>query len=118
MHERSLPSFPDLSSFLAHLDRDGAVRNVDSPVSMHLEATEIHGRVIARGGPVLRFRAPLTGGRPSPMPAVANLFGTVERVAAGLGTNREGLATSAARLPGCVRRGRLGRSPKRVRFGL
>ncbi|MEO5323015.1 UbiD family decarboxylase [Mesorhizobium sp. CC13] len=94
MHERSLPSFPDLSSFLAHLDREGAVRNVDSPVSMHLEATEIHRRVIARGGPALRFGAPQTGaGSLSPIPVVANLFGTVERVAAGLGTNREGLAS-------------------------
>jgi 4-hydroxy-3-polyprenylbenzoate decarboxylase len=94
MHQRSLPPFSDLSSFLAHLDREGAVRHVDSPVSMHLEATEIHRRVIAQGGPVLRFAAPLTNTSSlSPMPVVANLFGTVERVAAGLGTDREGLVS-------------------------
>ena len=93
MHQRSLPSFPDLSAFLAHLEWDGEVRHVVEPVSMHLEATEIHRRVIAQRGPVLRFSAPLTAeGNISSIPVVANLFGTVERVAAGLGTDREGLA--------------------------
>jgi 4-hydroxy-3-polyprenylbenzoate decarboxylase len=94
MHHRSLPPFPDLSSFLAHLDRQGEIRHLDGPVSMHLELTEIHRRVIAAGGPVLRLGAPLTGdGSVSAMPVVANLFGTCDRVAAGLGTDREGLAS-------------------------
>ena len=93
MHQRSLPPFPDLGSFLSHLDRHDEVLRLDEPVSMHLELTEIHRRVIARGGPVLRLGAPLTGGGSvSPMPVVTNLFGTCERVAAGLGTDRAGLA--------------------------
>ncbi|ODT01943.1 MAG: 3-octaprenyl-4-hydroxybenzoate carboxy-lyase [Mesorhizobium sp. SCN 65-20] len=93
MHQRSLPPFPDLGSFLSHLDRQDEVLRIDKPVSMHLELTEIHRRVIARGGPVLRLGAPLMGeGSVSPMPVVTNLFGTCERVAAGLGTDRAGLA--------------------------
>lgn len=62
---------------------------------MHLEATEIHRRVIAQGGPVLRLSEPRSAqGTPLAlqMPVVANLFGTVERVAAGLGTDLKGLA--------------------------
>lgn len=42
----------------------------------------------------MRFDAPLTsGGNASTIPVVTNLFGTCERVAAGLGTDAEGLAT-------------------------
>lgn len=94
MHQRNLPSFPDLSSFLAHLDRLGEVRCIDRPVSMQHELTEIHRRVIAAGGPVLRLGAPvISEGNISSMPVVTNLFGTCARVAAGLGTDIEGLAT-------------------------
>ena len=93
MHQRSLPPFPDLGSFLSYLDRQDEVLRIDKPVSMHLELTEIHRRIIAQGGPVLRLGAPLTGdGSVSSMPVVTNLFGTCERVAAGLGTDRAGLA--------------------------
>lgn len=94
MHQRSLPSFPDLSAFLGHLDREGQVRCIGSPVSTHLELTEIHRRVIAQGGPVLRIGDPRSAtGEPMSMDVVTNLFGTVERVAAGLGTDREGLSS-------------------------
>lgn len=91
MFRRSLPRFPDLSSFLAHLDAKGDLRTIAAPVDMNLEVTEIHRRVIAAGGPVLRFTAPTVSGKAATMPVIANLFGTAERVAAGLGTDIEGL---------------------------
>lgn len=59
---------------------------------MRHELTEIHRRVIAAGGPVLRIDKPLTDSGASALPVITNLFGTCERVAAGLGTDREGLA--------------------------
>ncbi|RUM95183.1 UbiD family decarboxylase, partial [Pseudaminobacter arsenicus] len=93
MHQRSLSRFPDLTSFLAHLDAKGDLRHVEAPVSMHLEATELHRRVIAQNGPALRLAAPLDQrGRVSPFPVVTNLFGTRQRVAAGLGTDADGMA--------------------------
>jgi 4-hydroxy-3-polyprenylbenzoate decarboxylase len=86
MYRRSLPLFPDLRAFLAYLDSKGDVCSVAAPVDMNLEATEVHRRVIAVGGPVLRFERPIAGGRASGLTVIANLFGTRERVAAGLGT--------------------------------
>lgn len=93
MHRRSLPPFSDLRSFLDHLRGKGDVRTISAPVSVALDLTELHRRVIARGGPVLHIARPLVGeGRTSAMPVVTNLFGTVARVAAGLGTTTEGLS--------------------------
>ena len=93
MHRRTLPPFLDLRGFLDHLRGKDDLRTVSAPVAMALELTEMHRRVIARGGPVLRIERPVVGeGRVSPMPVVANLFGTVGRVAAGLGTTPDGLA--------------------------
>jgi len=87
MYRRSLPPFADLKSFLGYLDGEGGVRSIAAPVDMNLEITEVHRRVIANGGPVLRFEQPIAGGKPSGLPVIANLFGTRERVAAGLGTS-------------------------------
>lgn len=52
--------------------------------------TEIHRRVLLRGGPALLFeRAELPNGETARSPVLANLFGTVERVAWGLGVTRD-----------------------------
>ncbi|MDB4273649.1 UbiD family decarboxylase, partial [bacterium] len=94
MHRRSLPPFAGLRDFLVHLRRNDEVRSVSAPIAMALELTELHRRMIARGGPVLCIENPLVGeGAVSPMPVVTNLFGTVARVAAGLGTTQAGLAS-------------------------
>jgi 4-hydroxy-3-polyprenylbenzoate decarboxylase len=99
MHQRSLPSFPTLGSFLSFLERKGGIRTIAAPVSMRLEITELHRRVIAVGGPALRLsRALGEGGVPSRFPVIANLFGTSKRVAWGLGTDREGLSSLGALL--------------------
>lgn len=69
------PTFPDLRSFLDHLRRDGDLAIVEAPVSAHLEAAEIHRRVIAAGGPALLF----TRIEGADFPLVTNLFGTPRR---------------------------------------
>ncbi len=93
MHERSLPLFPTLGAYLSYLEGKGRLETISAPVSMRLEITETHRRVIAAGGPALRLTQPLDQrGAMSRMPVVTNLFGTAERVAWGLGTDVEGLA--------------------------
>lgn len=94
MHHRALPPFPDLRAFLSHLVGQGELRSIDAPVSTRLEMTELHRRVIAAKGPALLFSRPLDErDRACGYPVVTNLFGTRERVAAGLGTDLAGLAT-------------------------
>ena len=83
---RDLPRFRDLSAFLGHLDAAGQLRRIAEPISVVHEITEIHRRVIAGNGPALLFERPLLpNGTISSMPLLTNLFGTVERVAWGLG---------------------------------
>ncbi len=99
MYQRSLPLFPDLDSFLTHIEEKGELTTIGTPVSMRLELTEIHRRVIAAGGPVLRVSRPLdSSGAPASLPVVTNLFGTVGRVAEGLGTDVNGLGQLGALL--------------------
>lgn len=92
MFRRSLPPFADLAAFLGHLQGKGDVADIAAPVDTHLELTELHRRVIASGGPVLRVANPTVQGAPAKLPVVTNLFGTRARVAAGLGTDDAGLA--------------------------
>ena len=68
-------SFPDLRAFLDQLRRDDALVTVEAQVDPHLEAAEIHRRVIAAGGPALLF-ANVKG---SDFRLVTNLFGTARR---------------------------------------
>src|SRR5215510_13493750 len=71
----SVPTFPDLRSFLDQLRRDRDLVTVEAPVDARLEAAEIHRRVIAAGGPALLF----TNVRGADFPLVTNLFGTQRR---------------------------------------
>jgi 4-hydroxy-3-polyprenylbenzoate decarboxylase len=73
--------YRDLRDFLAQLEASGALRRITVSVSPHLEITEIADRVLRSGGPALLFERP-TG---FDMPVLANLFGTPERVALGMG---------------------------------
>lgn len=89
---RDLPRFRDLSAFLAHLDTAGQLRRIAEPIGVVHEITEIHRRVIAEGGPALLFERPVQpDGTVSPIPLLTNLFGTVERVAWGLGVEPDTL---------------------------
>ena len=54
--------------------------------------TAVHRKVLETGGPVLQFDSPVLGDdQYSDIPAVVNLFGTNERVAAGLGVQPDQL---------------------------
>src|SRR5690606_21439843 len=92
MHQRTLPRFPTLGAFLAYLEERDELETVAAPVSMRLEVTELHRRVIAAGGPALRLTGALDrDGHRARLPVVTNLFGTTRRVAWGLGTEPENL---------------------------
>lgn len=84
--------FSSLREFMARLDRDGQLVRVSEPVSPHLEMTEIHTRVLSEGGPAILFEnAVREDGTPYGMPVLANVFGTVERVAWGMDRTPEQL---------------------------
>ncbi|HLG55679.1 MAG TPA: UbiD family decarboxylase [Vicinamibacterales bacterium] len=68
-------SFPDLRAFLDQLRRDDDLVTVEAAVDPHLEAAEIHRRVIAAGGPALLF----TNVKGSDFRLVTNLLGTARR---------------------------------------
>lgn len=91
MH-RDLPAFRNLRSFLVHLERAGQLARIREPVSVVHAMTVVHRRVLEVGGPALLFERPVKAdGQPSEMPVLVNLFGTVERVAWGMGVRPETL---------------------------
>jgi 4-hydroxy-3-polyprenylbenzoate decarboxylase len=85
-------SFATLRDFIQHLDSRGDLMRVRESVSTHLEMTEIQTRLLAEGGPAVLFENPIDAeGNPAAMPVLTNLFGTVARVAAGIGRTPEDL---------------------------
>ena len=83
---RTLPPFPSLRSFLNWCDETDQLQPVSQAVPVRHKMTAVHRQVLEGEGPVLRFDWPvLDDGRASDTPVVVNLFGTTERVAAGLG---------------------------------
>ncbi len=98
---RSLPHFIDLRAFLAWVEGQADLLRISEPVAARHQITAIQMRVLRAGGPVLRFDAPvLDDGRTSPVPVVTNLFGTKERVAAGLGLTLDQIPDLGAFLAG------------------
>ena len=86
MLRRALPPFSDLRAFLEYLETRGQRLRIRKPVSVVQDLTEIHRRVLGKGGPALLIEQPVKAdGTASGMPMLVNLFGTVERVAWGLG---------------------------------
>ena len=73
--------YKDLRDFIDGLEQRGELRRIAREVDPNLEMTEIADRVLRTGGPALLFENP-TG---SDIPVLANLFGTPERVAMGMG---------------------------------
>ncbi len=79
-------SYRSLRDFISHLEASGELHRVAAPVSPKLEMTEIQTRLLAEGGPAVLFETPVRDdGSPYGVPVLANLFGTVERVASGMG---------------------------------
>jgi 4-hydroxy-3-polyprenylbenzoate decarboxylase len=73
--------YHDLRDFIAQLEKMGELKRIAVEVDPKLEMTEIADRVLRAGGPALLFENPRGG----TMPVLANLFGTVKRVALGMG---------------------------------
>jgi len=74
------------------LEKEGKLIRVTEPVSTDLEMTEIQTRLLAEDGPAVLFENPVTEtGKPAKMPVLVNLFGTVDRVAMGMGRKPEEL---------------------------
>ena len=73
--------YADLRDFIAQLEARGELKRIGAEVDPKLEMTEIGDRVLRAGGPALLFEKP----KGHSMPVLANLFGTVRRVALGMG---------------------------------
>lgn len=77
---------------MALLESRDLLQRVQAPVSPVLEMTEIQTRLLAEGGPAVLFEdVRREDGSRYDMPALINLFGTVERVALGMGRKPEEL---------------------------
>ncbi|HSA88808.1 MAG TPA: 4-hydroxy-3-polyprenylbenzoate decarboxylase [Burkholderiales bacterium] len=74
-------NYSDLRQFIAQLESKGELKRVTVEVSPRLEMTEICDRVLRAGGPALLFERPAG----HDIPVLANLFGTVRRIAAAMG---------------------------------
>ena len=76
--------YKDLRDFIDLLEERGELKRITTPVDPNLEMTEISDRVLRHGGPALLFENP----KGYQIPVLANLFGTPERVALGMGEER------------------------------
>ena len=74
-------NYADLRDFIDSLEAKGLLKRISTEVDPHLEITEICDRVLRNGGPALLFE----NVKGSNTPLLANLFGTEERVALGMG---------------------------------
>ncbi len=79
------PVYRDLREFVSLLESRGQLKRIAQPISPNLEMTEIADRTLRAGGPALWFEQPRDGERRWEIPVLANLFGTAERVALGMG---------------------------------
>src|SRR5271168_2500891 len=78
-------AYRSLREFITALEAKGELTRVAEPVSSVLEITEICTRLLATGGPAVLFEnVTRADGERSAMPVLANLFGTVKRVAMGV----------------------------------
>ncbi|WP_374477231.1 4-hydroxy-3-polyprenylbenzoate decarboxylase [Zoogloea sp.] len=75
--------YTDLRDFIFQLERLGELKRISVEVDPHLEMTEICDRVLRAGGPAILFERP----RGHSVPVLANLFGTPQRVALGMGVS-------------------------------
>ncbi|GAA6185791.1 4-hydroxy-3-polyprenylbenzoate decarboxylase [Aliiglaciecola sp. NS0011-25] len=78
--------YKDLRDFIAQLESRGELKRVSLEVDPDLEMTEIADRTLRAGGPAILFENP----KGYSIPVLANLFGTPERVALGMGQESVG----------------------------
>ena len=77
--------YKDLREFINELEHRRLLKRISVAVNPHLEITEISQRTLKRQGPALIFENTKTESRAFACPVLTNLFGTVERVALGMG---------------------------------
>ena len=73
--------YQDLRDFMALLEKRGELKRIQHEIDPYLEMTEIADRTLKAGGPALLFE----NVKGHDIPVLANLFGTPERVALGMG---------------------------------
>ncbi len=73
--------YKDLRDFIALLEDRGQLKRISQSIDPYLEMTEIADRTLRAKGPALLFENP----KGYDIPVLANLFGTPERVALGMG---------------------------------
>ncbi len=73
--------YKDLRGFIDFLEARGELKRIKAVVDPRLEMTEICDRTLRSGGPALLFENP----KNFSTPVLANLFGTTQRVALGMG---------------------------------
>ncbi len=73
--------YRDLRDFIAQLEQRGELKRISREIDPNLEMTEIADRTLRAAGPALLFENP----KGSDIPVLANLFGTPQRVALGMG---------------------------------
>lgn len=73
--------YADLRSFIEQLEQYSELKRITVPIDPYLELTEICDRTLRREGPALLFENP----KNHQIPVLANLFGTVRRVAMAMG---------------------------------
>jgi 4-hydroxy-3-polyprenylbenzoate decarboxylase len=75
--------YRDLRDFMVQLEARGELKRIGVEVDPRLEMTEICDRVLKAQGPALLFEKP----RGHAIPVLANLFGTLRRVALAMGVD-------------------------------
>ena len=73
--------YNDLRDFITQLEKKGLLKRINVEVDPYLEITEICDRTLKQQGPALLFE----NVKGSDVPILANLFGTTQRVAMGMG---------------------------------
>ena len=73
--------YQDLRDFIKQLEARGELKRITQQIDPYLEMTEIADRTLKAGGPALLFE----NVKGHSIPVLANLFGTPERVALGMG---------------------------------
>ena len=86
--------YADLRDFIRQLEALGELKRIPAEVSPRYEITEVCDRVLRAGGPALLFEHPAG----HTMPVLANLFGSVRRVALAMGAEGAGSLRDIGRL--------------------
>ena len=73
--------YNDLRDFIQQLESAGQLKRISAEIDPFLQMTEVCDRTLRAGGPALLFENP----KGSTIPVLANLFGTPQRVAMGMG---------------------------------